>query len=524
MSQLTKRFPSSSVPLPDTVNHAGGVAYTADPQEVLAELLLLGTFGNTYYASGDQWATRTADLCKRMAKEDPHFLAQAAVVARTEGYIRSAPLVALAALLGVSNEAKTYGRRIFSTIIRTGDDLRNFVGLMESKQFRQGFGGISRRLVAEWLNTQLTAYQAVKYAGSGDQFSLRNILRLAHPAPSTATQDAIFQWLVKGTTNEATPSLIHALADLQAGSLDPVTAITREGLPFEAVTGRLSSMPKAVWVALLTHAPYMFLLRSLEAMGKAGVWEDPENVDRAMEILGDPARIHKAMLFPFRYYTALLTITPEHVPSQLVDMLYTALETAVGNLPDLGQGHVAIAPDISGSMQGTYVDKRQNTNAAAIAGIFTGALWHQHPTARILPFDTVIHPVTTHHRDSVMTIARTLANMDGGGTDLSVPIRWLAEHREVVDLFIGLTDSEDWSASGGWYGHGNFAVSWKAYKQIAPHAQAVLIQLVPNGTRPTPSSDSSVHYVYGWSDAVLRYIAHVAQGSSMIQHIRETVV
>lgn len=91
------------------------------------------------------------------------------------------------------------GRKDLLRIIQTGDDLRIFVALAQSGQFRQGFGGVARRLVAQWLNHELSEYQAITYADSGERLSLRNILRLTHPHPASPVNQAIFQWLVRGT-------------------------------------------------------------------------------------------------------------------------------------------------------------------------------------------------------------------------------------------------------------------------------------------------------------------------------------
>ena len=522
MSRLTQTFPARRIAPPDTVNHAGGAAYLPPTSEALAELLMLGTFGNTFYASGRDWAQETVALCKAMVQKDPQFVAQAAVLARTEGYVRSAPAVALMALLSDGPRAQQYGRQIFDRIVRTGDDLRNLVGLAQSQQFRTGYGGLVRRLAARWLNTRLDEYQAIKYAGSSDPLSLRNILRLTHPTPVFATQQAIFRWLVKGTlTPDVALPQIAALERLSHGDLDPAAAIAEAHLPFEAVMPRVASGDTAVWTALLQHAPYMFLLRSLGAMDRAAVWDDPANIEKAVQILTDPTRIAKAMQFPFRYYTAAQTIQGQ-VPQALVNAVYDALELSLGNLPDFGSWRVALAPDVSGSMGGTSVNEK--TTAAAIAGIFTGALWKRIPHAVVLPFGTEVHPMTGNPRDSVITLATQISRIPGGGTDLSAPIRALYQRREVVDLFVGLTDSEDWSASGGWHGRGGFPDAWRAYRQLAPQAQAVVVQLVPSGTRVAPTTDPSVHYVYGWSDSVLRYIHYVVQGQSMTDRIRQVAV
>lgn len=524
MSRLSKAFPARTLPVPDARNHEGYPAYSPTDEEAVAELLFLGTFGHTYYASGQEWSESTTAAIRKAVIQDPLFVAKASLLARQEGFVRSAPLVALVSLLSEGPRAKILGEKIFSRIIRTGDDLRNFVGLSQSGQFRQGFGGIARRLAAQWLNEELTEYQAIKYAGSGDRLSLRNILRLTHPRPDNPTQNAIFQWLVRGTLDNSVPlPMIEALERLQQGRTDPATAIEEGQLPFEAVMPRVARGDTPVWKALLKHAPYMFLLRSLNAFDRAGVWKDKRLAAMAAARIKDPGRVAKAMQFPFRYYQAAQVLEWTQTSPQLIAAVYDALELSLSNLPDLGAIRLAIAPDVSGSMADTAI--AGHTTAADMAGLFTAALWKRYPDAAVLPFGTAVLPTRgVRVRDSLMTIAQTIGRLRGGGTDLSAPIEWLQAKNQALDLFIGLTDSEDWGAGGGWRREG-FLAAWSKYRQtVAPTAQAVLIQLVPSGTRVSPASEPSVHYVYGWSDSVLRYVAYVAQGRTMAARIRSTEI
>lgn len=524
MSRLTRLVETPPAPAPDTVNHEGFPAYTPSTDDALVELLVLGTMGNTFYVSDKELLTETIKMCQQFATTDPQFLAQTALFARTQGFVRSAPLLALVALLSGRSTAKRYGRLIFDRIVRTAADLREVVAIAQSKHFRQGYGGVVRRLVARWLTTHLTPYQAIKYAGSGDRLSLRNILRLTHPTPLTPEQDALFDWIVHKTVRSYAPSMVHWIQRLESGAVSPATAIREGQLPFEAVMPRVEGADAAVWEALLDHAPYFFLLRSLNAMHRAGVWSNPINIQRAVEILTDRTRIQKAMLFPFRYHTAIVN-SPE-LPQVLQNALYTALDYSLENVPALGDLALAIAPDISVSMRGHSVAR--GTSAADIAGIFTAALWKRNPTATVLPFGTRVHRIASNPRDSVMSIAQQIGRMDGGGTDLSAPINALYMKKQPVDLFVGLTDSEDWATSyRGNYARRDrtFLQTWRMYKQrIAPHAKAVLIQLAPTQTRVAPSQDPDVFYVYGWSDHVLQYIASVAQGQTMVDQIRQIVI
>jgi len=519
MARLQKLYPTAqaAVPPPTTQNHEGFPAYSPTPREAVAELLFLGTLGTTFYAQAQEWADVTMQTLKEAVAADPEWVARAAVAAREEGYVRAAPLVALAVLLAGPPRAQAYGRRIFDRIVRHGDDLRQFVGLNQARTIRAGFGGLARREVARWLATRLDEYQAIKYAGTGDRLSLRNILRLAHPTPPTRERNAIFHWLVTGEV--ADPTLtpqIAALAALGRGTMDPATAIVTGRLPFEAVMPRLTKADRPTWAALLPHAPYLFLLRSLAAMARAGVWEDPALVQQAADLLTDPARVQRARVWPHQYWQALQALQTCEGTATLQGALHAAMDLSLWQVPTVPP-RTALALDVSGSMGSTRVTR--DASAAVIGGLFTAALWKRQPAAILLPFGTDVMAVPwLAPQDSLATIATHLSRIPGGGTDLSAPVRRLMDRRQPVDVFIGLTDSEDWAAGGGWRGQG-FLAAWAAYRaQVAPEARAILIQLVPARTRVAPEG-AGIHYVYGWSDAVLRYVGDILSGKTFADRV-----
>ena len=43
-------------------------------------------------------------------------------------------------------------------------------------------------------------------------------------------------------------------------------------------------------------------------------------------------------------------------------------------------------------------------------------------------------------------------------------------------------------------------------EELAPNCKAYLVTLLPYGDFPVPPQIEDVYFIYGWSDAVLRYI------------------
>jgi len=60
----------------DTVNLAGGKAYSLPDKHALAQMVTTGCLNSTYYASAEQQLDTVLKLCKKV---DPAFIAKAAI-------------------------------------------------------------------------------------------------------------------------------------------------------------------------------------------------------------------------------------------------------------------------------------------------------------------------------------------------------------------------------------------------------------------------------------------------------------
>lgn len=495
---------AADLPPADHANREGAPAYSRGLREEVLETLMTGTFGPAFYATARDLADRAIELFLRAADEDPGYLARAAVYAREKGFMRLAPITALVALSRTDGDAFCAA---FDRIVRNADDLRALVAVADGGRLGRTYGGRVQRAVARWLDRHLDEYQAMKYLGSRERYGLRNILRMSHPRPSSEERAAVFRWVVRGEVDpERTPRLA-ALEGL-AEAPDPAAVVERYGLPFEAVTPRVRPDPET-WTALIRVAPYLNLVRTLNTFGRHAALR-PEAVELVVRKLTDREVIHRAKVWPFQIWQATEALEPK-VPGVIRDALYDALEVSTDNLPDLSGHRVVIAPDISASMRGTVIGRF--ATAASIAGIFAGAVFRAtRGTGQVIGFENGVRRFHWSARDTLASMAREVTEAARGGTWLGAPVDLMIRENIRCDLFLGITDSEDWS---GWSGRGDagrFITLWRRYRSLFPGAQAVLIQLVNYRDGVVPEGEPGVHYVYGWSPDVLRYVAYVAEG------------
>lgn len=504
MSHVRSVF-ASVVPA-GSVNYEGFPTYVHGLPDQARNFLRTGTLTGTFYVDARQLATEVIETLHRFAEADPMALAREAISARQDGYIRTLPLAALAVLSGMPD--KTAFRVAAPRIIRVPRDAAQFVNICKSGAIPNAgkFAGCRLAPVRAFCE-ELSEYHAVK--GTQDrQMSLTDLVRLTHPVPTTEYMRELLGWLsghVRGSDVRLNRQVV-ALEALKRAS-DPheqARLIAESRLPYEAVTAVVTRPALMVWTALLAQAPTFNLLRNLRTFSRHGVFAEERNVALAVAKLSRPDALREARVLPFQCYTAWKAYSAYGAAdSRILAALSDAIEHSVGNLP-LFNGRVAIAPDVSGSMQGCFTNKEGTTSAAEVAGIFASGLFKRCPNARVLPFEYDVVPLSLNPRDSVLTNAQAIASIGGGGTSLSAPVEKLLRERDKVDLFVGITDDEEW------VGH-RFKEAWTQYRaQVAPRARAVLVTVVPNPHRPVPETEPDVHFVHGWSDAVMRYVAEVS--------------
>ena len=182
---------------------------------------------------------------------------------------------------------------------------------------------------------------------------------------------------------------------------------------------------------------------------------------------------------------------------------------------------MTLGPDVSGSMDNP-ISEKGSTRYIDVAGIFAGALLKRTSNSLVLPFEE--EPVLFEDfsgRDDIMVTANKISRIGGGGTALGSPIEYLLDSNIKTDIFIGITDNEDWAYGQGCYSSGSFLTMWHRYrKEINPHAVAFLVTIDPNRRASAPSSEKGVHFIYGWSDQVLKYIdLKLSTGVSQVESV-----
>ena len=118
-----------AVPVVNTINNAGGVAYSLEDKEALAQFVMTGTFGNTFYVSAKNQLDTVKKLLNKLGPDNAEFIAKLAVHARKNGFMKDTPAYLLAWL---TINGPEYFKKVFGQVIDNGKMLRNFVQIMRS--------------------------------------------------------------------------------------------------------------------------------------------------------------------------------------------------------------------------------------------------------------------------------------------------------------------------------------------------------------------------------------------------------
>jgi 60 kDa SS-A/Ro ribonucleoprotein len=134
----------------------------------------------------------------------------------------------------------------------------------------------------------------------------------------------------------------------------------------------------------------------------------------------------------------------------------------------------------------------------------------------VLPFEQSVIELDLNSRDSVMTNARKLASIGGGGTNCSAPVRWLNRKGVKADLVVFVSDNESWVDQGRGRGTALMA-EWQEFKLWNSHPRLVCLDIQPNQTTQA-TERADILNIGGFSDQVFDVIRAFASGELEADH------
>ncbi len=490
-------------------NEEGAPAYAFTPKHALAQYAATGCLNSTFYTTAEAQLAKVIELCDKV---EPEFIARTAVYARERGFMKDMPAL-LCAVLSVKDRALL--ARIFPRVIDNSKMLRVFVQMIRSGQAgRKSLGTAPKRMVREWFDAR--SDEQVFTASAGQSPSVADIIKMTHPKPRSADRAALYAYLI-GRAHDAAvlPEVVRKFEAFKAGNRAEFPAV-----PFQMLTAL--ELGAADWIGIALGASWQTTRMNLNAFARHGVFDRPGVAQVIAARLRDPKAIARARVFPYQLMAAYST-TDERVPAIVRNALQDAMEIAVQNVPALfgeNPGKVYVCPDVSGSMSSPVTGIRKGATSKVrcidVAALVAAAIMRRNPDADVLPFECDVVKVKLNPRDSVMTNARKLAAVGGGGTNCSAPLALLNKRKAKGDLVVFVSDNQSWVDARGGRGTATLR-EWNLFRKRNPNARLVCIDAQPYGTTQAAECDDVLN-IGGFSDHVFEVISEFAAGRLGADH------
>ncbi len=509
---------------------SGGTGFKMTPEmELYASVAASVLTPQFYTPNTNDFLNKITTLIRKC---DPIFVAQLAIYAREQMYLRTIPMV-LTVELAKCHKGDNLLRRLSGRVIQRADEITELLSYyVKSNKLQPKFveakGGHNVEKKIYKLSNQLRKgiadaffkfdeYQFAKYNRAGD-IKLRDALFLTHPKPRTEAQKLLFEKIAQD--NLSTPYTWE-------------TQLSK--------AGQEGKDKKSVWTELILSGKigYMALLRNLRNFLETGV--DEIVLSKVADRIADPDEVRKSKQFPFRFLSAYRSIgggpTGRYMNwgdddyGQANDSLFTpilleALEKAVlisiENIPMLVNNTVLVATDVSGSMQSLISEKStiQNYDIGALLGALVQA---RVPNSVFGMFGDNWKVLTDAPVENVLRATNEVHRREGEvgyATHGFKVLSWALDQKKTFDRVFYFTD-------GQMYGRGSRDLrgineKWKLYKStINPYAKLYLFNLGSYGQTPIDLKQDDVHMITGWNDKIFTILENIERGGEVLDEIKE---
>jgi 60 kDa SS-A/Ro ribonucleoprotein len=459
-----------------TTNLAGGIAKSMKPEQELVHAVLTSFLDDKFYESGSDRLNRIVGLVKQCK---PQFVANLAIIARTEFHLRSVAHV-LAGELAKTVDSSKYLGIVKDTIIgvcERPDDMLEIASYLGTPLTKQAKRGLRNAIL------KFSPYQLAKYKGEGKEISLVDLFNLVHPKVQHATREQKNAW-----------------QDLMEGKLTSFDTWETEISNAKDDKARTKAWEKLI---LENKLGYMATLRNINNFVKYDISDKARAA--VLDKLTDPEEVLNSKQLPFRFTTAYENVEGDR---KYRDAISEAMDIAVSNVPKF-KGNCLIAVDTSGSMMSGAIDK---------ASVFAAALYKANPSSDIVLYDTSIKSYDISGRMPVIDIATEIKNRaHGGGTETSLVFQYALAIDKKYNRIIILSDNESWSER--YYGSSVLEAYDTFKKETGEDPFIYAVDIEGYGTKDVDGK--KVFHLTGWSDRLLDFIGYAEKGEDLIDYIRD---
>lgn len=433
---------------PDTVTFNMGAGYS---REAKSELFLLAVTNmvseNTFYENGKNRDKRFVDLIRKVAVEDPDWLARFVPYLRDTMNMRSASIVLAAetvhAKLTRPVPASTIRNRdIISSAIRRADEPAELLGYWMS-EYRKNLPKPVKRGLADAVQRVYNERSLIKYDGGDKPIRFADVIDLVHPEAKAPWQGSLYKYALDSRHKRETPlpgdlptiglnRLAMGMGDEAFREAFSATFADHSGLTWEQASSKYGKLDARFWEAMIPNMGIFAIVRNLRNFDDAGIGKEAQDLVRAK--LTDAMVIAKSRMFPLRFFQAFVATKSLTYARELE----TAIDYATGNVPAL-PGKTLILVDISASMDQPLSAKSDVTRLAP-ASIFGAALAIRAEKPTLVAFtDRNVEIHVRKNQSVLVTTQEIVTSLPHAGTQTWQTV---SQHFKGHDRVIILTDEQ----------------------------------------------------------------------------------
>jgi 60 kDa SS-A/Ro ribonucleoprotein len=457
--------------------YGGGYAFKTKLFDQVRRWLILGSDSNTYYATPQELTRANVPFALKALKENPRRYIDLIVEVRQKGLSPKRDTCIFAYALAFTDgsiAAKAHARNNVSKVLRTGDDIANFVSMIagekvdgKRRNYMRGWGRAFRTTTAKWYeerDLQNLVYQLIKYRNRHG-WSQGNVIKLSHPNPGVdSLRSKVFKWATGGEFaaswlgTESPVAQIYAFEEAKTtvtDGNDPIVAkrpkliqlVTDYRLPWEAIPNAWMNDP-VVLEALLQDMPMGAMVRQLPRFTWSGMLNSLAAKEIVLDRLSSEEYVLGSQIHPLKLLQAMLTYKQGHgersswTPvTQVVDALEYAFYLAFPNVKPSGK-NLMLAVDMSGSMGlgscAGMAGVSPRMGAAAMAMI----TMKTEPWYYLVGFMGNLVELRINENMSLWEVANAISTYGFGATNVGAPMKYAADKKLPVDMFVVYTDYE----------------------------------------------------------------------------------
>jgi 60 kDa SS-A/Ro ribonucleoprotein len=471
----------------DTVNLAGGEAFSDDAKLELVSILLTSFVQDQFYRKAgdakspdkDSTLGRICTLIEQLP--DKKFAGKAAIYARNEYGMRSISHV-VAGELAKTVKGKEWVKDFFNRVVRRPDDMTEILAYYLNKygkpvpnSLKKGFASAIGRF---------DPYQIAKWRVESAAVKLVDVVNIVHPKPTKKNGTAINELVADTLRSTETWEAKLSKSGQEAGSEE-------EKVEFKA----------DAWADLINSKKLGYLAGIKNARNI--IEQAPNIVDAFCEFLTDESLIEKSLVLPFRYVTALEEVEKLSGGNarKVIVALNKALDISCSNVPKF-LGRTLVALDCSGSMDG---------KPAKIGSLFAAVLLKSNDADLIL-FSNDAKYKTINPLDSTTTIAKSIRFAPGGTNFRAI----FQTANQPYDRIIILSDMQAWVDYNAPI---DVFDQYKKKYNCKPHVYS--FDLAGYGTLQFPQEQ--VYCLAGWSDKCLEVMGLLEKDRNALVHEIEKI-